>query len=267
LESFCWLIYPYQSEPKDPVSWTAVRLQGTDPLAARAAFRLKNDGQLVSRFGGASLRVEIDKVPLWRGNHILLKQLQDDFFQYTYLPRLKNAGVLIGAIADGVQLITWQHDSFAYAEAWDADKNRYKGLKTGQVIYPTVDDNSVIVKPDIAQKQIDEETKPEGQVPKPETPTEADGKGVTTGSSKQNGKEKTYKRFWGTVQLDPLMPNREIGKLSDEIIQHISGLIGSKVVLKLDIDISVEDGIPENVRKIVKENCNTLKVEHGFEEE
>ena len=267
LESFCWLIYPYQSEPNNPVSWTAVRLQGNDPLAVRSAGRLKNDGQLVDQFGGASLRVEIDKVPLWRRNHILLKQLQDDFFQYTYLPRLKNVGVLLKAIADGVQLITWKHDSFAYAEAWDADKQRYKGLKAGQVIYPVVDDSSVIVQPDIAQKQIDEETKPEGQAPKPETPRSEDGKLGSTGSKKPDNKEKTYKRFWGTVELDPLMPNKEIGKLSEEIIQHLSGLVGSKVVLKLDIDISVDEGIPEDVRKTVMENCNTLKVEHGFEEE
>ncbi len=267
VETFCWLIYPYQSEPKSQMSWAAVRLQGNDPLAVRAASRLKNDGQLVAHFGGASLRIEVDKVPLWRGNHILVKQLQEDFFQYTYLPRLKNTGVLLNAIADGIQLITWIHDSFAYAEAWDEGKQRYIGLKTGQVIYPAADDNSVIVKPDIAQKQIDEETEPKGQLPKPEIPEGDDGTGVPTGSTKQKGKEKTYKRFWGTVQLDPLMPNREIGKLSEEIIQHLSGLVGSEVVLKLDIDISVEEGIPEDVRKIVMENCNTLKVEHGFEEE
>ncbi|MFP4384574.1 MAG: DUF499 domain-containing protein [Spirochaetia bacterium] len=267
VESFCWLIYPYQSEPKDPVRWTAARLQGNEPLAVRAAARLKNDGQLVAQFGGVSLRIEIDKVPLWRGNHILLKQIQDDFFQYTYLPRLKNAGVLLKAVADGVQLITWKHDSFAYAEAWDADKQRYKGLKAGQVIYPVVNENTVIVKPDIAQKQLDEETKPEGQGQNPETPAGDDGKGVPTGSTKPDTQVKAYKRFWGTVQLDPLMPNKEIGKLSEEVIQHLSGLVGSEVVLKLDIDISVEEGIPEDIRKIVMENCNTLKIDHGFEEE
>jgi hypothetical protein len=179
---------------------------------------------------------------------------------------LKNAGVLLSAIADGIQLITWQHDSFAYAEAWDEGKQRYKGLKTGQVIYPVVDDDSVIVKPDIAQKQIDEETKPEGKPPKSQTSGNGEGKGGEIKGTEPDAKEKTYKRFWGTVQLDPFMPNREIGKLSEEIIQHLSGLVGSEVVLKLDIDISVEDGIPEDVRKIVNENCTTLKVEHGFEE-
>lgn len=42
--------------------------------------------------GGSRLRLEIDRVPLWRGEgaHVGVKQLVDDFAQYTYLPRVRD---------------------------------------------------------------------------------------------------------------------------------------------------------------------------------
>lgn len=39
--------------------------------------------------------MELDKVPLWRGDHVTLKQLVEDFAQYLYLPRLKDSDVLL----------------------------------------------------------------------------------------------------------------------------------------------------------------------------
>ena len=43
----------------------------------------------------------------------------EDFARYLYLPRLAGPEVLIQAIRDGVALLTWQSDSFAYAESYD----------------------------------------------------------------------------------------------------------------------------------------------------
>ncbi len=32
-------------------------------------------------------RMELDRVPLWRGSHVAVKQLIEDFGRYLYLPR------------------------------------------------------------------------------------------------------------------------------------------------------------------------------------
>jgi hypothetical protein len=42
--------------------------------------------------------LEIDQVPLWRGNYVIVKQLVDDVAKYLYLPRVKNAQVILDAI-------------------------------------------------------------------------------------------------------------------------------------------------------------------------
>ena len=54
---------------------------------------------LITNWAGSLLRMELDRVPLWRGNHVAVKQLADDFARYLYLPRLRDNSVLAEAIA------------------------------------------------------------------------------------------------------------------------------------------------------------------------
>jgi hypothetical protein len=99
--------------------------------------------------------LELDRIPLWRGDHVSLKQLAIDFAKYLYLPRLKDLNALVEAIRDGLGLITWQQESFAYADGWDAKQGRYRGLRVGNVGGITLEGESVLVKPDVAVKQLD----------------------------------------------------------------------------------------------------------------
>src|SRR5439155_10264621 len=130
------------------------RLSGQDPLAVRASKRLRNDELLVTGLSGTRLRMELDRVPLWRGDHVPMKQLAEDFARYLYLPRLKEPAVLVGAIRDGLGLLTWMQDSFAYADGWDEAAGRYRGLRCGQVVNVSEADLSgLLVRPDAARKQ------------------------------------------------------------------------------------------------------------------
>ena len=52
--------------------------------------------------------MEMDRVPLWRGNHVAIQQLVDDFGRYLYLPRLQSTNVLVNAIRSGLALLTWR---------------------------------------------------------------------------------------------------------------------------------------------------------------
>lgn len=62
---------------------------GQDALAVRASKRLRNDELLVTSLAASRLRMEMDRVPLWRGNHVAVKQLVEDFARYLYMPRAK----------------------------------------------------------------------------------------------------------------------------------------------------------------------------------
>ena len=155
-ETYSWLLVPEPSEygsANVKVSLREIRLQPVqESLAVRASRKLENDGLLITKYAGTTLRLELDKVPLWRGDAVSIKQLSDDFAQYLYLPRLRDTDVLLAAIRDGVAAITWERETFAYADSYDATHHRYLGLKTGQQIMPSID--GVLVKPGVAAAQI-----------------------------------------------------------------------------------------------------------------
>lgn len=267
-EAYQWLLVPEQSDPTGSMEWSETRQQGQDPLAVRTSKKLRTEGLLTIQYGGTMLRLELDRIPLWRGDHVGVKQLIEDFATYLYLPRLQGEEVLIDAIQDGVGSLTWDTDTFAYAEAWDEGKKRYSGLVAGQSTRVLVDGHSVLVKPNVAalqkiQEQMEAEAKSAEQTPSrpgAEIPEEEQPEEVIV--------EQIAKRFYGSVQLNPLRLSRDAGAIADEVIQHLTSLLGSDVVVTLEIQAVVPDGIPDKTVHDVTENCHTLKFESiEFEEE
>jgi predicted AAA+ superfamily ATPase len=103
-ETYQWLLVPTRENPQAPVTWQTVRLSGSDDLAERASKKLKNDELLVVNLAASRLRMEMDRVPLWRGNHVAIRQLVEDFGRYLYLPRLQTSAVVLNAIRAGLAL-------------------------------------------------------------------------------------------------------------------------------------------------------------------
>ena len=101
-ETYQWLLVPVQATPQAPSTWQAIRLSGQDALAVRASKKLRSDELLLTSFAPTRLRMELDRVPLWRGDHVAVKQLVEDFARYLYLPRLSDPAVLLSAIRDGL---------------------------------------------------------------------------------------------------------------------------------------------------------------------
>src|SRR5262249_5876070 len=77
-ETYQWLLVPVQNSPQATVEWQALKLTGQDALAVRASKKLKSDGLLATSFVATLLRMELDRVPLWRGDHVAVKQLVED---------------------------------------------------------------------------------------------------------------------------------------------------------------------------------------------
>jgi hypothetical protein len=60
---------------------------------------------------------------------------------------------------------------------------------------------------------------------------------------------------------------RDAGRIADEVIAHLVGLVGSDVKVTLEIQADVPSGVPEKVVRTVTENSRTLKFkDHGFED-
>jgi hypothetical protein len=247
-------------------------LQGSESLVERASRRLVRDEELITQWSPATLRIELDRW-LWKNQqHLSVKQLWEYLASYLYLPRLRNEQVLVDAIRYGVGSLTWG-DYFAYASAVRED-GYYVGLVAGSLPSITLDSSSVLVKSEAAQKQRDEERrKAEEAIYK--TKEGADD-GTQTDTGTRPGPKSiidieptkaVLRRFHGSVELDPMRLGRDAGRIADEVIAHLEGLVGSDVKITLEILVEVQEGITENVVRIVSENCNTLKFKtHGFEE-
>ena len=285
-ETFQWLIVPGQSDPKGEVEWTEIRLQGQDRLAARASKKLKNEELLMVQLGDVRLRHELDRVPLWRGDHVGVKQLTEDVAKYLYLPRLSNENVLIDAIREGVARITWYSETFAYAAGWDDQKKRYKGLSGGRSITVLLDASSLVVKPEVAEAQLEAEKKkpepPEGNGKGKGNGNGGGGGGVTVVHKKGDGETDggdggdggvvveppQLCRFHGSAKLDPQRVGRDAAKIAEEIVQHLTSMIGAEVEVALEIQAHIPDGASTELVRTITENCRTLKfTDHGFEEE
>ena len=274
-ETYQWLLVPVQTTPQANVEWQDIRLAGQGPLAERASRRMRNDELLITSFAGTRLRMELDRIPLWRGDHVSVRQLLDDFARFSYLPRLKEPQVLLEAIRNGLSLMTWEQDSFAYADGYDDDARRYRGLQSGPR-GPLLDtDPGLLVRPNVARKQMAEEqdlddppVRKTGTIydPEPEKPEKV--REGSEGDTPEPTPRSVAKRYHGSVKLDPTRVGRDASQVADEVIAHLAGLLGADVKLTLEIEANIPDGAPEHVVRTVTENSRTMKFdESGFESE
>ena len=278
-ETYQWLLVPVQTTPQAAVGWQAIRLSGQDTLAVRASKRLVSEELVFTGMAGTRLRHELDRVPLWRDDHVGVKQLAEDFARYVYLPRLKDSSILTSAIRDGVALLTWERETFAYADSYDEARGTYAGLKKGEIIAPLLDSQSAIVKPDVARRQLDEDAQasagfgpfslgtslehalPRGAVHNGHASYDA-------GTPAAPAAPKKLRRFHGTAPLRAKLVTGDAGRIADEVIQHLTSLLGAEVEVTLEIQATVPEGVPDNIVRIVTENASTLKfTAQGFEEE
>jgi predicted AAA+ superfamily ATPase len=299
-ETYIWLLVPEQFDARQPaqsVQLTETRLQPQPgPLAPNASRKLRNEELLVTQYAATLLRGDMDRIPLWRGNHVTIRELADFFATYPYLKRLKNTEVLFTAIADGLNNPAWQTDTFAYADGYDAANQRYLNLRAGQNVQVILDARSVLVKPDVAMLQMaaDAEAaeqartraraaasaayaeqatssvvrdRPDSAFIEPPSPPASSYSTRLETDLFEVKRPKT--RFHGTIKLDPRQPSRQMPTIAAEVLQHLTSLLGCNVEVTLEIHADYPDGFSEDIQRIIKENCATLKFEKdtNFEEE
>ena len=211
---------------------------------------------------------------LWRGgDHVNVKLLVEDFARYLYLPRLTDSSVLLAAVGDGIALMTWERDTFAFAEGFDDGAERYRGLRAGQRVSITdTEAPGLLVKSEAARKQLDAESAtPASAGPGADIPGGGDSTGDAGGSPDVPGGAPAaalLTRFHGTVTLDSTRVGRDAGRIAEDVIAHLVGLEGSAVDVSLEIEAKIPSGTPDNVVRTVTENSRTLKFSsQGFETE
>ncbi|MGH7823398.1 MAG: AAA+ family ATPase, partial [Candidatus Binatia bacterium] len=269
-ETYQWLLVPEQVKPQAPAAWQAIRLTGSEPLAVRASKKLRGGELLLLSLGSTILRKHLDDVPLWPDGHVSVRQLVGHFGSYLYLPRLAGPDVLLQAARDGIALLTWQSDTFGYAESYDEKADRYRGLRGGQVVALMSEDSGLLVWPDVASRQLKAETPTTSPSDGPVAPTPPPSPGgTTTGESPAVPPPVSLpRRFHGSVQLDPARVGRDASRVAEEVIAHLAGQLGAEVTVTVEIEARLPDGASDQIVRTVTENARTLKFEsHGFEKE
>lgn len=260
-EAWCYLLYPVQESAQADLEWTSAKVPAQDGLLARASKKLVSDEGLLPELGPARLDRELQKY-IWNGkDHLFLKDLWEYMNRYTYLPRVKNRGVLAKALQSAVTGML--PGPFAYADRWDESKNTYVGLAISGLsqVQVVIDSDSVIIKPDVAESHRPK-PKEDPAGPGGADSTESDGRAPTpggdTGGEPAPAPEKKPTRFVGTVMISADRPARDIHQIVEAIIEQLTTLPGSDVSLKLEIDAEVPSGLDRAKVRTLIENATTL---------
>jgi hypothetical protein len=161
----------------------------------------------------------------------------------------------------------------------DETKQRYLGLKVGEHITPTLSSQSLIVKPDIAQQQIDRE-EAQKEIQQLKTRGIVCSTGVVTENKKAEYRTDSVhitntpltliekKRFYGSVELNAIRIIPDTSQIANEVLQHLTSLIGANVKVTLEMNVEVPEAVPDHIIRTVTENCRTLNFKsHSFEED
>ena len=120
-----------------------------------------------------------------------------------------------------------------------------------------------------AKKQLDADAEPpetDAEIDDPPGPPYTPGGGG--GTTPPAPPDSPPKRFYGSINLDPIRASRDAQQVIEEVVQHLTSLPNADVEVTIDIRATVSDGFPKNTVDTVKANCQTLQfTSQEFEEE
>lgn len=263
-EAWCYLINPEQTTAQSDVELAGYKIQAQDALLARASKKLESDQGLWPELGPDNLNRQLEKY-IWQNKpHLKLKDIWDYLNQYTYLPRIRNRTVLIKTVQSAVGGML--AGPFAYAERFDDASGKYVALAISNVpnAQVVIDDEALIVRPEVAEKQRREEEEKAAVVTasstsRAPTPSTVLPSGTTPGSTPEAPPvERMPTRFHGVVMISPDRPARDIHNIVEGIIEQLTTLPGADVSIKLEIDAEVPAGLDRGKVRTLVENANTL---------
>jgi hypothetical protein len=268
-ETYRWLLVPSQTGT-DAMQWEVHRVASADNPVGSAAQAAVSNEFVIGKWSPMLLQMELDN-HLWKeGPHISLAEVSRCLTTYLYMSRLADESVLTNAVTEGVR-----SGIFGYAAAVDAAGN-YSGLLfEEQMLGAHLDGQSVLVKADVARQLT--QAPPGGAGPA--IPTIGEGGTTYTGHTTHTpGTQHTPppgppdrqppKRFYAVKELDAMRLGTSADEIGQEVLQHLSSLVGADVKVTIEIQVDVPMGVPDSTVRTVSENCRTLQfTSFGFEDE
>ncbi|MGI6466950.1 MAG: DUF499 domain-containing protein [Sphaerochaetaceae bacterium] len=265
-ESYSWLFVPNIDVGVDikTIQWDCLRISGSDEnCVTRASKKVIQEEYAITKWGPALLSMVLSNW-FWKNQaYIKIKDLWGYFTTYCYLPRLSNYSVLENAISAGLS----SDEYFGIAEGVVED-GKYLGVKFNTSNH-IIDQSNFILTANEAKKAMEDKKEPKGEAsyPEPEVGQEGEQDGPVSDVDPSTApKSQGPRRFYLSTKLDTTRFIRDIGKLNDEILNHLLSLDGKKIEIRLDVDIEFKEDVPNEIVRTVTENSRTLKVDDsGFD--
>ncbi len=271
--TYIWVIYPYQPDPSRPLELSVIKAESQSPeLALRVSEKLNREGALASVHSSRNIHHYLagPLKAVWERGYVSVGELWDLYTTYPYLPRLRDRSVLEAGLQDALNSITWEQDGFALATGRDDANGDFDGLAIPhRDSFGLITDAVLLVRPDIALHQRSAEGSPP-------TGTDADSAGTGSSTVKPNGEiadkdgpipppaaPRAKTRFFGVFRVDPQKYGRDLTRLQQEILPHLTDLDTGDLTITVEIEASRPDGFPDDKIRILTENARVLKFEQS----
>ena len=250
-ETFTLVLAPSQQPGTSEVEWQTIRVNSEGDIAARISRKLATEERLISTYSGTRVRMDLNRRDLWsdRGD-IAVHKLWETYARYLHMPRLANRDVLHNAIADRASTITWQQDTFAYAEGHDGE--RWVGLHTDTAVAPAP--SGLLIHPD----KVPEPAGPPQPPPDEPHGGAGDPPGPPGGEPEPPPGPVLPTEFYAQFQLDLVRCIKQL----DAIVENVGNKLGdSDVELVLEIRAKNQQGFNDATQRTVSENARNLEAE------
>lgn len=264
VKAYRWALAPKQSNPiQDKYQWIQFDTDvGQDGKIAESAFAVFVKEELLIEKVSPSKLDRTLREYVWDnsnyGDHIKIDDFWDLLAKHVYLPRLRNIGVLLAGIKQGVP-----EEAFGYAKSYtepevreneDDNKGYYSGSRFGEDLgLGMVDATGLLVNPDMAQQEVEEDTT---VTPDPvETPSISPGPEAVPSTPPQGPT-----RFIATQTMQGEISLDDINLLRDEIIRTMQN-DGGEISVTITIEARKPEGFSENAARSIRQNSDVLGVD------
>ncbi len=275
-ETYKWLMVPMQDVGADgnisDVKWEhkAINTSGANTISEIRRV-LKDDELVIFEWAPMHLATVL-RTWFWKKdvNDIGAMDVWNKTCCYLYLPRLHNEGIYKNTLLAGAA----SRDFFAFA--YGKADGRYTGFSFGAHMVLVCDSSLLLIDPTHAasiEAQYKQVTGDSGYPQSGQTMTPT-GVAEPVGASQGDGdvpsatqKGVIKKRFFGTIDLDPVKAKYQFSQIADEVIQPFTTQPDARVTISVEIHADSTKGFNESTQRIVRENSKTLKFKNAeFEE-
>jgi hypothetical protein len=183
---------------------------------------------------------------------------------------MKNRQVFADAVAGALNLILFDEEGFALAEGFDSKNGKYLGLTIPGAagVFGAISDQTLIVKPDVASNQVKEAASTEAKSNQETTIVGETESPETQPIPETQNRPAEKKRYFGVFQVDAERYGRDLNRLSQEVLQHISSLDNVDLEISIEIQAKSGQGFPQEKMRVILENAKALKFKQSsFEDE